>query len=324
MEKDKRCMALVLSLMRLAGLWPSRDDPGSWRTRLEGGCARALMVVRALYIASMTHVYRDWGNLDAILDSTPKFCTALPLFVLAAQLFARRAQFEGVVADLRALFDDALAEEATRPVVLRSVRLGRQLAKFAAVCLTMLVYYAVPLVALANRDSLDDVPLPLDTWFPLERSSRARFFVEYGYHVVFLAVMALQTGASHLLCFSLVLHIGSLFDVAGRLALAIRVPRAPGDLRRFIALHQRSLEGSGDEGARLCLSSVQSARVSDAVYFSDWLARPPAFQKALLMATMRAQRPVHVTAGKFGVLSFETFASVSAASSVVPVGPSFL
>jgi hypothetical protein len=50
----------------------------------------------------------------------------------------------------------------------------------------------------------------------------------------------------------------------------------------------------------------------DAVYESDWYNQSESYKFCTRMIIMRAQRPVKITAGRFGTLSLPLFASVSA------------
>lgn len=56
---------------------------------------------------------------------------------------------------------------------------------------------------------------------------------------------------------------------------------------------------------------AQSAKFSEELYNSDWLLLNNPTKKSLLLMMMRAQRPVMFTAGKFALLSLQTFMAVS-------------
>ncbi|KAJ8895200.1 hypothetical protein PR048_000525 [Dryococelus australis] len=53
-----------------------------------------------------------------------------------------------------------------------------------------------------------------------------------------------------------------------------------------------------------------SEQVNDIAYTTNWILFSQAFKRALLMIMIRSQKPVYITAGMFGVLSFSTFAGV--------------
>jgi hypothetical protein len=55
----------------------------------------------------------------------------------------------------------------------------------------------------------------------------------------------------------------------------------------------------------------QSEAVYNAVYDSDWYNQSERYKYYTRMMIMRAQRPVKLTAGRFGTLSLPLFASVS-------------
>nr|QNH68030.1 odorant receptor 3 [Apriona germarii] len=55
---------------------------------------------------------------------------------------------------------------------------------------------------------------------------------------------------------------------------------------------------------------VQSAKFSEELYNSDWLVLNISTKKSLLLMMMRAQRPVKFTAGKFVLLSLQTFMAI--------------
>jgi hypothetical protein len=56
----------------------------------------------------------------------------------------------------------------------------------------------------------------------------------------------------------------------------------------------------------------QSEAVYQAVYDSDWYNQSGRYKFLTRMLIMRSQRPVRLTAGRFGTLSLPLFASVSA------------
>ncbi|KAJ8919560.1 hypothetical protein NQ315_002182, partial [Exocentrus adspersus] len=56
---------------------------------------------------------------------------------------------------------------------------------------------------------------------------------------------------------------------------------------------------------------VTSGRFSQDLYNSEWLVVNDSIRKSLLLVMMRAQRPIQFTAGKFALLSLQTFMSVS-------------
>ena len=55
----------------------------------------------------------------------------------------------------------------------------------------------------------------------------------------------------------------------------------------------------------------QSEDVYNAVYSSDWYNQSTQYKKLARFMIMHAQRPVKITAGRFGVLSLPLFAGVS-------------
>ncbi|XP_018564808.2 odorant receptor Or1-like [Anoplophora glabripennis] len=55
---------------------------------------------------------------------------------------------------------------------------------------------------------------------------------------------------------------------------------------------------------------VQSEKFSEALYNSDWLVLDNSTKKSLLLMMMRAQRPIRFTAGKFALLSLQTFMAI--------------
>ena len=56
---------------------------------------------------------------------------------------------------------------------------------------------------------------------------------------------------------------------------------------------------------------VQSEDVHRAIYESNWHTQSKIFKDLARMMMMRAQKPVRVTAGRFGTLSLPLFAGVS-------------
>nr|CAD7449650.1 unnamed protein product [Timema bartmani] len=54
----------------------------------------------------------------------------------------------------------------------------------------------------------------------------------------------------------------------------------------------------------------QSVEVGNAAFSSDWYNSSTTFKKSLMMMIMRAQKPVVLTAGRFGVLSLESFTGI--------------
>lgn len=61
---------------------------------------------------------------------------------------------------------------------------------------------------------------------------------------------------------------------------------------------------------------LQSARVSDAVYNSNWYMRMPAERRLLWFMKLRSDRPVGITAVKFFFVNRSTFAEVSTGRSI--------
>nr|QUP79567.1 odorant receptor 7 [Monochamus saltuarius] len=55
---------------------------------------------------------------------------------------------------------------------------------------------------------------------------------------------------------------------------------------------------------------VQSEKFSEVLYNSDWLVLNNSTKKSLLLMMMRAQRPIKFTAGKFALLSLQTFMAI--------------
>jgi hypothetical protein len=61
----------------------------------------------------------------------------------------------------------------------------------------------------------------------------------------------------------------------------------------------------------------QSEAVYNAVYDSDWYNQSERYKYYTRMMIMTAQRPVKLTAGRFGTLSLPLFASVSVNTATV-------
>ena len=55
---------------------------------------------------------------------------------------------------------------------------------------------------------------------------------------------------------------------------------------------------------------LQSEDVYRAVYESDWYTQSEIFKKSAMMLIMRAQKPIKITAGRFGTVSLPMFAKV--------------
>jgi hypothetical protein len=66
----------------------------------------------------------------------------------------------------------------------------------------------------------------------------------------------------------------------------------------------------------------QSEEVFNAAYDSDWYNQSGRYKYFTRMLIMRAQRPVRLTAGRFGTLSLPLFSSVSATHALLtPYSP---
>jgi len=56
---------------------------------------------------------------------------------------------------------------------------------------------------------------------------------------------------------------------------------------------------------------IQSTTLREAFYNSDWYNNPPSTSKLINICMVRSEKPLMLTAGKFCVLSLNTFTSVS-------------
>ncbi|KAF2885570.1 hypothetical protein ILUMI_20603 [Ignelater luminosus] len=59
------------------------------------------------------------------------------------------------------------------------------------------------------------------------------------------------------------------------------------------------------------IEAVQSAKIGDACYMSEWINCGPSVRKSLFIIMERAKRPLELTAGGFVSLSLDTLVSVS-------------
>lgn len=55
---------------------------------------------------------------------------------------------------------------------------------------------------------------------------------------------------------------------------------------------------------------LHSIAISESVFKTDWLIVDDDIQKSFLLMTVRAQRPIELTAAKFVILSLQTFMTV--------------
>lgn len=56
---------------------------------------------------------------------------------------------------------------------------------------------------------------------------------------------------------------------------------------------------------------LHSLAISSSVFETNWLVADNSIQKSFLLMSVRAQRPIELTAAKFVILSLQTFMTVS-------------